>query len=43
MDFSTCFISGIVLSLDSMKEMIVSSYQALELSRLLGIKIKEDL
>lgn len=40
-DVSTCNIEGITLTIDSMKGLCVSPAQALELSRLLGLNIKE--
>lgn len=39
-DFSTCELSGIVTSIEDLKGAIVNNFQAIELSRLLGIIIK---
>lgn len=40
-DVSSCTIDGITITEDSMKGMCVSPAQALELSKLLGLRIKE--
>ena len=39
-DFTSCDITGIVVSSQDLNGVIVDEYQALELSRLLGIVIK---
>lgn len=40
-DVSTCNIEEIVVTTDSLKGIIVNPYQAIDLSRLLGLQIKE--
>ena len=39
-DFSTCDITGIVVLPQDLRGMIVDEYQAMELSKLLGIIVK---
>ena len=39
-DFSNCNIEGIIIGREDLKGMIVNEFQALELSKLLGIIIK---
>ena len=39
-DFRTCNIEGITVDKDDLKGMIVNDFQAIELSKLLGIIIK---
>lgn len=39
-DFSTCNIDGIVVDREDLKGVIVNQFQAVELSKLLGIIIK---
>ena len=39
-DFSTCDINGIIVDASDLKGVIVNEFQALELSKLLGLKIK---
>ena len=40
MDFTTCDITGIVVMPQDLRGMIVDEYQAVELSKLLGIVVK---
>lgn len=42
LDLSTCNIEGITLTPQSMKGLTVSSLQAIELSKLLGLKISDE-
>ena len=39
-DFSTCNIEGFVVDKDNLKGMVVNQFQAVELSKLLGIVVK---
>ena len=39
-DFSTCEFSGVTVNIPDLKGVIVNEFQALELSKLLGIIIK---
>ena len=39
-DFSTCELNGITVNISDLNGAIVNEFQALELSKLLGLKIK---
>lgn len=41
-DVSTCTIEGITITVDSMKGLCVSPSQAIDLSKLLGLNVKDD-
>ena len=40
-DFSTCDISEIMVNIEDLRGLIVTSYQAITLSTILGLKIKD--
>ena len=39
-DFSTCEFNGVTVDIPDLKGIIVNEFQALELSKLMGLKIK---
>ena len=41
LDFRTCDISGIMVKIEDLRGLIVNSYQAITLSAILGLKIKD--
>ena len=42
LNLSSCFIDGLTIDIESLKNLIVNSYQALQLVKVLGIQIKDE-